>query len=118
MRATLAYEPRPYAVRLPDPHLLAVPPLRRRPRPEQCAALEADRPHEEAVLVRQPGRLDRLPGVLLEALEPVGLVPVPVAADLPPDGRLLALPPHLREWQPEGLQRRLPAIVREEEPAL
>ena len=45
----------------PDPQLLAEASLARRPDPEERPRLDSDRPHEDALLVRQPGAPDRLP---------------------------------------------------------
>src|SRR5215208_4985490 len=48
---------------LPDSQLRAETPLPRRPDPEERAALESDRPDEEAVVVGQPRAPNRLPRV-------------------------------------------------------
>ena len=69
----------------PDPQLQTEAPLARRPDPEKCAALEANRPDEDAGVVRQPVVPDRLPHVLPEHLQPVRLPPGPSVADLTPD---------------------------------
>ena len=102
----------------PDPQLLAEASLARRPDPEERAGLDPNRPHENAVVVRQPGAPDRLPHVPAEHLEPIRLPPGSSVADLAPDDCLQPAPPHLREGQPECLQRRLPAVVREHEAGL
>src|SRR5207342_344492 len=102
----------------PDPQLQTDASLARRPDPEKRAALEANRPGEDAVLVRQPVVPDRLPHVPAEHLQPVRLPPGPSAADLTPNDCLGPLSSHLREGQPEALERGLRTVVREHEAAL
>ena len=61
---------------------------RRRPDPQKRAAFEANRPDEDAVVVRQPVVPDCLPLVLAEHLQPVSLPSGRSTADLTPHDRL------------------------------
>src|SRR6476659_5940864 len=87
------------ALRSADAQMQAVTLPRRRPDPQQGAALETNRPDEDAGVVRQAIVADRRPHVLTKHLEPVGLATRTTVADLAPDHRVEPDTPHLCERQ-------------------
>src|SRR5262245_31321997 len=85
--------------RSPEPQLQTEAPLAWRPDPDKGAALDADRPDEDAVAVCQPVASEGPPLVLAEHLDPVRLPPRPYVADLTPDDCPRPASCHLRERQ-------------------